>query len=348
MARRTAFTLIELLVVIAIIAVLIGLLLPAVQKVREAASRMSCQNKLKQIALAAHHYHDVSERLPGAVYLSGTRNTSLFVELLPYIEQGAVYQQWDFVNDGNNNIASRRLLPLKLLFCSSHPAVATDYVTTYGGNGGTGTTFSTTTAGPTDGMFFMTGPNYTLAPGRVGVTLVSVMDGTSNTILFGERRVASDALTATYDLANSYKPTTGTGDGWVPTDRPPPAPFSLQAGTVYYAWAPPIDTTNGTSPSNIINSSIGITSQSYAYVWTPPSAGGTPPMYPQVTDSTGAQWSLLRASMQNQLGTYGSYHTNGCNVAMADGSVRFLSADISRTATLVPLSTRMANDIVVE
>jgi prepilin-type processing-associated H-X9-DG protein len=180
-----------------------------------------------------------------------------------------------------------------------------------------------------------------------------VTDGASNTILFGERRGGGVDFSGVYAAANGYSPTTGPpDDGWAPSDRPP-ASFVMQSMANYYFWAPQIDPTYGTTPSNVVNAAGGIM-QGGGYTWSPPTpiTVGVPPNQtvtkPAVNDGTGAKWSLLLASARQQLGGYGSYHVNGCNVAMADGSVRFLSATISVPNTLLPMSTRMAGDIVRE
>jgi prepilin-type N-terminal cleavage/methylation domain-containing protein len=215
--RRSAFTLIELLVVIAIIAILIGLLLPAVQKVREAAARMTCANNLKQMGTAIHGYASANQDKvpPLCAYTSGTGIgwTTLFGELYPHVEQDNLYRR----SNGSGAVwgANNHIAPVKTFICPSDSS-HNNYITLYGW---AGTSYAPNTYMFGNSTATINGQSAHSSKYNIG----NIPDGTSNTVAIVER-IANMPY---YGWSNNVVHPAGSSNWWGHQHGPAFGPWGI-------------------------------------------------------------------------------------------------------------------------
>jgi prepilin-type N-terminal cleavage/methylation domain-containing protein/prepilin-type processing-associated H-X9-DG protein len=362
MKRRKGFTLIELLVVIAIIAILIGLLLPAVQKVREAAARMQCSNNLKQIGLACHNYESTYKYLPpgGAKWSAAGAPASLVAIILPYVEQANLYNQFDFTTDINSSASNdlARVSQVPFYLCpsdssssyqpdpgpnlagvfTSNPVGKNNYV------GSLGTT-SDQRSGESNrvGIFNF---QATSAGGVVNVTsrlrITAITDGTSNTCMWSETKLSqADAALG----GSGYDPTTvnlilTSDDGY--------SLYTPQTGTLVNETNPAALIQGMTYKCNsrtylLANGGSRISYRGLEYYRGLPAVSGNythtvPPNY--LGYDCGDIVSFNTAHIAAR-----SYHTGGVNACFADGSVHFIQSTIDFRVWQA-LGTRSGGEVV--
>ena len=329
--RRIGFTLIELLVVISIIAVLIALLLPAVQQAREAARRLQCKNNLKQIGIALHNYSDVFLTLPPSFCFSTAGSWSVHGRILPFMEQASAYSKvrldLDWANPVNQETGVAQL-KVPSYVCPSDPNsdrmhfAGPDEGTirphNYGVNFGTWKIYDPITNGGGDGLFH---PNSRVRP-------ADISDGMSNTLLAAEVKTYQPYFRNTSDPGPTPPSAVSFVTGFSGEAKYGP---SLDDNAGHTEWCDgPVHQSGFTTtfaPNTRVPFVDGGVTYDIDYNSRYEGTSTTQPTYASITSR--------------------SYHAGIVNVALADGSTRTISANIN-SQTWRALGTRSGSEFVGE
>jgi len=358
---RTAFTLLELLVVIGIMSVLVGLLVPAVQKVRETANRLSCQNNLKQFGIALHHFHDTEGYLPPGIIAGATVADSYhtgFTYLLPYIEEDTIHRLYHYDRtwyDSANYAAVgqqasifhcpsnryRGLIDLSPYIqqwgCAMPPFVgASDYALCKGANAsldGDPNMIPPTARGLFGLVHGDTPPlvNGQVLPGwkprpQFGIRLIDIWDGLSSTIAIGDA-AGGNGYYLVGDINNPSQPVT--------------EPFINGPAIMDQAWAV---ASLGDASHPWYAGILAVTAQ---YGLAPNPVDEPMNRRPGTPSVVGNDGSGYNAHGLDRVSGFRSMHPGGCNFVFADGSVHFVRVSISPSVYRA-LSTYAGNETMSE